>query len=151
MERWVTSVVVGVVLVLIGAVMMRSHRLVWSRQKNNPSLDDEDRQHYYARFRRRTQTSRLIAIIGLLLPLGGALLPMIGIMQQNPMLLTVYWTVVLVLTLWVIVLALSDLMSVGAHSRAALARVRLKQRDLEQEAARIKSRGSNGHPSDDSP
>ena len=138
------SIVVGVALVIIGGILMRSHVVVWNGQKNDGSLDPLDRKHYFTRYRRRIQTSGVITLLGLLIPLGGAVFPQFGFNRQ-PLFLTLFWMGVLFLTLWVIVLGLGDFIATGAHSRAAFGRVKKKQRVLQEQIAKLKSRDSNGH------
>ena len=122
--------------------MLRSHVLAWRRQKNDSTLDDFDRQHYYRRYRRRMQTSGCILLLGFLIPLGD--LPVLW--QRGLLASTIYWSAVLLLTAWIIVVALGDLASTRAHSKVAMGRVRRKQRELEAQLAEIKNRRSNGHP-----
>lgn len=132
---------VGVVLLFIGIAMMRAHARTWSRQKNDPALDDDDRLHYYSRYRRRMQTSGMIALLGLLIPVGDQLI----LMKKAPGWVAGYWVAVLVLLAWVILRGLGDFAATTAYTRASLARVRQKQRALEQKLAELRSRKSNGH------
>lgn len=132
---------VGGILIVVGVVLMWAHAKAWRLQKNDPQLDFDDRSHFYARYRRRIQTSGMIALLGLLIPLGDALLhPKVA-----PLWATLYWIVVLLLVGWVIVMGLGDWTSTLAHSRASLARIRQKQRELEQQVSQMRRRGSNGH------
>jgi cell division protein FtsB len=75
-----------------------------------------------------------------LLPLGDAVISW----RQHPGWFAVYWMVVLGLAAWVMALALGDLLATRAHSRAALARLRQQQRELEREAAQLRARAGNG-------
>ncbi len=137
------SACVGATLCLVGLIMMRAHVRSWRIQKRDTTLDDFDRQHYQARFRRRLQTSGMIALVGVLIACGDS--PLIP-WQNFQRAFAIYWLVVLMLTLWIALLAIGDLSSNRAYSRVALARVRQKQRDLEAQVAQIKRRGSNGQP-----
>lgn len=133
---------VGLVLLLVGLGLMRSHVRTWESQKEDASLDEADRRHYHRRYRRRLQTSGLIVLLGVLLPAGDLLIP-----ANRPGLFATYWFCVLLLAGWVIVMGLGDLASTGAHARASLARVRQKQRELERALEEYRSRQSNGrHP-----
>ena len=144
-EKSLLSIVVGVALLIIGGILMRSHVRVWNGQKNDSSLEPFDRKHLFARYRRRMQTSGIILLLGVLIPLGAAAFPVVGFFNQRPLLLTLYWLAVLFFSLWVIVLGMGDCVATGAHSRAALSRVRKKQRDLQEQVAKLKNRDSNGH------
>ena len=143
MNNWLISASVGAILLLVGLVMMRSHTRSWRQQNLDTTLDEFDRQHYYARYRRRLQTSAMIALVGILIAVGDSpLIPWRNFQRA----FAVYWVVVLMFTLWIVLLAIGDLSSSRAHSQVALARVRKKQRDLESQVEQIKRRGSNGHP-----
>ena len=131
---------VGGVLFVMGVVMIRSHVLSWRRQQHDPALEDVDRKHYYARYRRRMQMSGLLVGLGILIALGDALIPW----QNAPLLFGFYWGAVLLLLLWLIIVAVGDIVATGAHSRVSLARIRHKQRELEDQLARMKDRKSNG-------
>ena len=48
------------------------------------------------------------------------------------------------MTAWVIVQALGDMLSTGAHAKASLSQVRAKQRELERQLEDYKSRRGNG-------
>ena len=141
MHDWLVAPCVGGILIVVGAVLMRSHAKVWRLQKNDSQLEFDDRSYYYARYRRRMQTSGMIALLGFLIPLGDALFhPKVA-----PLWVTLYWIAVLLLAGWVIVMGLGDWASTVAHTRASLARIRQKQRELEQQLSQIRRRGSNGH------
>jgi hypothetical protein len=146
LQSWVFAVSFGAALAVGGLVMMRRHLSTWRGEKNDPGLDDADRFYYFRRYRRRMQTSAMIAVIGVLIALGDTVLPLIlGNHRHFRLVFGSYWGAVLLLTGWVIVMALSDLVSASAHSRVALSRVRLKQRELEKQLEDIRRRGSNGH------
>ena len=142
MDDWIIAATVGSGLFLVGLTMIRAHAKAWNQQKHDTSLDEPDRLHYHQRFRRRIQTSGLIALLGILIAIGDSPL----IWGLGPQVSTYYWLAVLALTGWVVLIALGDLGSSRAHTRIALSRVRQKQRELEAQVARIKARRSNGRP-----
>ncbi len=146
MQGWVVYLVVGATLIATGLLMMRAHVAAWRIEKNDPTIEDDQRTFFYKRYRRRMQTSALIAVIGILIPFGSLVLPGLFVDEQlQARVFAFYWGSVLLLTLWVILLGLGDLLSTSAQSRVALARIRLKQRELEQQIAEIRRRHSNGH------
>ncbi len=125
---------------MIGLALVAAHLRTWKRKQNEPNLEEAERVHLAARFRRRLQTSGMIAVLGVLIAVGD-LLP---VLRRNPGLFGLYWFGVLLLTAWVMLLGVGDYFSTRVHGRAALARLRKKQNELEQEIAEIKRRGSNG-------
>jgi len=126
--------------------MMRSHIQSWRMQKHDTSIEEADRKYYHRRYRRRMQVSGTFIAIGLLLPFGDLVLPHIVPNFVQPQAMTAFWATILLLVFWVVLRALGDAVSTRAHLRVALARVRQRQRELEQQAAELRRRGSNGHP-----
>ena len=145
MKSWI-AVGVGAGLLLTGLLFMRWHVQEWRQEKNDPDLDPNDRKHFYARYRRRMQTSGMLVFLGVLIPLGDWLIDR----NKNPLPATIVWIVVLLLTMWVIVMALGDMLSTRTHSQVALSKVRQKQKELERQVAELRSRDNNGHAQKDS-
>jgi hypothetical protein len=130
---------IGGCLIVLGVAMLVGHRRAWHRQQADLETDESDRRHFAARYRRRMQTSGIIVLLGLLIPLGDWLFVL-----NRPVLSTLYWVGVLVLVGWVVLLGIGDFLSTSAHSRVALSRLHARQRQLEDELAALRSRHSNG-------
>ena len=83
-----------------------------------------------------------LAVLGVLLAVGDQL----PILRKRPglWLFGLYWLAVLLLTFWVMLLAVGDFYSTRAHARSSLAQIRKKQRELQRQIAGIKRRRSNG-------
>ena len=137
----IVAVSAGAAVAAVGLLMIRSHRRVWGDQKNDPGLEDSERAHFHRRYRRRMQASGTVVLLGALLALGGGAIPWV---QLPPLAFDIYWGGVLLLTAWVIVQALGDMLSTGAHAKASLSQVRAKQRELERQLEDYKSRRGNG-------
>jgi hypothetical protein len=131
------GLIVGVILVIIGVIMMRSHIRTWRFQESDPTLEDADRLYYGRRYRRRMRISAILAILGVLIGLGDVLLPL---QKRHPGPSSLYWIGVLLLTGWVMLLGFADFWSTAAYTRAELARVRQKQRELERRVVEFKHR-----------
>ena len=142
MHDWFVAVAVGGMLIVIGTLMIRAHLNTWREQRQDTSLDEMDRKHYYRRLRRRTQTSALIVVLGILIPLGDS--PFVW--GQGPAVSTLCWIAALIITGWIILLALADLVATRSHARVALSRIQQKQRELEGKVEELRKRGSNGRP-----
>lgn len=145
MQDRIVATAVGGALFVAGLVLMSWHLRNWRSRRDDPDLDDEERRFFRARFRRRMQTSGLLALLGILLPVGDYI-PW----EKAPGLFTIYWGGVLLLLVWVILLAVGDMLSTGAHSRASLSRIREEQRKLREELHRLRARKSNGRSTPDS-
>lgn len=144
-DKAIIAPVVGLALVVTGLALMRWHHVAWRQQKHDPSLSDAERTHYFRRYRRRMQTSALLALLGLLMGVGDFALTQLR--APAPWLFLIWIAAMLLLVLWIILLALGDMASTAVHSRRELTRVRQEQRALEQRLEDLKSRRSNGRRS----
>lgn len=132
---------VGVFLIGLGGMLIYWHCRVWRAHRTDAALDDRERRHFRTQFRRRLQTSGLLIVLGILIPVGDIFIPW----QQFPRMFSLYWMVVLLLAFWVIALAAFDWLASRMHTRltgAALANVLRKQRELEDEIERLRNRRS---------
>ena len=143
--HWLPTVLVGLVLVGAAVVMMRAHWRSWQRQQVDPGLNDWERQRLRVRFRRRMQTSGMIGVLGVAVPLGDILFMSD---EKFPIVGPVYWVVVLMLGFWLLLLGLGDLAWVRVDSRMArdeLRQIGKKRAELEGELARLQRHRSNGN------
>ena len=145
MERELIAPLVGLVLVAIGLGLMRWHFVAWREQRTDPSLTDAERGLYERRYRRRMQTSGLLALLGVLLGLGDVVVAQ----RISPVLFAAWVLAMLLLVLWIILLALGDMASTAVHSRQQLARVRQEQRALELRLEEMRNRRSDGRRSEE--
>ena len=145
MERELIAPLVGLVLIVMGLGLMRWHFVGWREQREDPSLTESERGLYARRYRRRMQTSGLLAVLGILLGLGDVIVAQ----QISPLLFLAWILAMLLLVCWIILLAVGDMASTAVHSRQQLARVRQEQRALELRLEEMKSRRSNGRRSDE--
>ena len=145
MERELIAPLVGLVLVGIGLGLMRWHFVAWREQRTDPSLRESERGLYGRRYRRRMQTSGLLAVLGILLGLGDVVVAQ----RISPLLFVAWILAMLLLVCWIILLALGDMASTAVHSRQQLARVRQEQRALELRLEEMKNRRSDGRRSEE--
>lgn len=143
-NQWVAPLA-GLIVLGIGIGFLRWNRSEWKREKNDSGLDEFDRRHYHARYRRRMQTSAILMLLGILIPIGDRLI----VQKVAPGITTVFWLGVLALLFWVVVLAFGDMAATRAHAHVALSRVRLKQQELEKRANELRNQSresSRGRP-----
>ena len=130
------------VLVVVGVLLMRAHSRTWARQQDEQGLNQWDRKRLGSRYRRRMQMSGMIALMGVMLGFGDAL-----IWEQDLEVITIYWIVVICLGAWLLLLGMGDLALVRVDSKQARAELREigdRRQELEAELAEIRRRGSNG-------
>jgi hypothetical protein len=140
-NNWYWSAAIGAGLSLFGLLLLFSHRRTWRRQQSDETMDAFERAHLEKRYRRRMQTSGMIAILGAAIGAGDFLVWRLG-----PLAATVFWIGVLLTALWIMLLGFGDLAAARAHFRVSLARTRLEQERLRQQAAELRERRLNGEP-----
>lgn len=87
---------------------------------------DREFQHLQRRTRRRQQIAGLIGGIGVLLTLANSRVPW----TKYPWAVPVYLVILLGLVVWILLLALGDMLSTQVFTRTQLAEVRRKQMEL---------------------
>ncbi|MEO2034363.1 MAG: hypothetical protein ABGZ35_19995 [Planctomycetaceae bacterium] len=108
---------VGFGMIVLHVVQRRNHM-------EDESLSETDRNFYDQQYRRRLQTSALTVTLGALIGLSGY----IQALERSPFLATCYVIGLLLLSLWLILLALSD----AVASRVYSSRVNRRQRKLRE-------------------
>lgn len=141
-DDWQYSAAAGLCLVVFGGWLIRSHVVSWRDYRDDESLDDIDRQHYANQYRRRMQASGAIVFLGIMIPLTDS--P--WMLRLGPFGWSLCVITILIVTFWIFVLAMGDMTATRVHSQVATKRLQRQQRELEDQLARIKKRGSNGHP-----
>ncbi len=133
--HWLPSLFVCIGLVTIGGFMIRGHLRSWAAHQAEGLSDPADLLHYHNQFRRRMQTSALIAVIGILVFVGDLISKQLGLRWFG-----LYWIGVLLLVGYLVLLAVLDGLATASHTRAALARLRAQRRQLERHAAELTER-----------
>src|SRR5690606_22877068 len=103
----ILAVATGLVLFSLGLAFLRRHRRVWQRRRDDPTIPADEKQFYERQFRRRRLTSRVIAALGILIPVGMLLLSGRPVLPAAIVIL--YWIGVLLVTMCVLFLGLIDL------------------------------------------
>jgi hypothetical protein len=135
----ILSISVGVALVLFGAGLWMLHIRTWKVHQNDPVQDARGWRHYKRQCRRRLLVAGILMLLGVLIPAGDLLIPW----RRFPRLFVAYWGGILLLAVWIILLGIFDGISGRLHLRAMLSRLSLKQRELEEEMARLRQQTKN--------
>jgi len=136
MPDWLPALVFGSSLTLIALALMRWHFVSWNDQKKDETLNDFDRNHFAAQYRRRMQTSAMVAVVGLLIPLGDLVFQWF----KSPVWFGIYWCVVLVLVFWVALLGFGDRAATRAYTDAAMGNLNKERVSYEAQLADLKKR-----------
>lgn len=137
------SLIAGLFVFSLGVMMTSSHRTSWRQQQQDFIDEPRELRHFQARYRRRVQTSALIAFVGVMIPIAD--LPIVW--QQGPVIATLLWGAIGCVCLWIGLLAIGDLATTKAHSKATIARLKAHQADLVNQLERL--RGENTNSSSD--
>lgn len=143
MPDWIPAVVMGCLLLLGAGGLAWFQRAAWKTATAGLDVEDDLHQRATRQLRRRLQVSGLLAVIGLLIPIGD-LAPNL---RRSPTMFAIFWLVVLGLVAWMVLLALGDLASNLAQHRVAKNQLEIERRSLEQQLRRNRAAG-NGHAQD---
>jgi hypothetical protein len=135
-NRW-PALIVAVVLITFGASLMVSHVRSWRRRRDSLIADEKEFGFFEKRYRRRMRIAATFVILGVLIGVGDALLPM---HKNQPLAISLYWIGVLLLTGWVMLQGFGDLWSTAAYTGAELTRIRQKRHELERQLVEFKHR-----------
>ena len=122
------ALIFGFVLVLVAIGLAIS---VWRNRRALDSIVESDELaelHANRQFRRRMQVSVMLGIIGLLIALGDQL---DQLFSQRPLYFLFWVGSIILLTLWMVLMALGDWLSTMTYSEIAKARLRFERRELE--------------------
>jgi len=144
-DTWL-PVVFPVVLFAVVAWLMASH--LRARQHDHEADDGQDRRESDFRrrqFRRRVQTTGMLGLVALALALGH----WITIDRVSPTVFAVYWSGVVLLVLWVLLLAMADVLSTKQHFGRIERTHQVEKARLEAQLREIQAAEGNGHPPED--
>jgi hypothetical protein len=131
------ALIVAVVLVIFGTSLMVAHVRSWGRQRGKLGLDEDERGFFQKRHRRRMRIAATFIILGFLIGVGDAFLPM---HKNQPTVITLYWIGVLLLTGWVMLQGVNDLWSTAVYTGTELSRIQQKRHELERQLVEFKHR-----------
>jgi hypothetical protein len=108
---WLSTTLLGLTLAAIAAGLMFHHWRAWRRVRDDAERPEPERRFAWRQFRRRMQTSGMIGLAGLGMLAGQFI--------RAPLLLVFFWAGVMLLLLWVVLLALADVIATQQHFGAA--------------------------------
>lgn len=136
----VALVVLPGAVILLAVGLLVSHWRTW-RSTMTQAAGEAERNYQRRRFRRRMQTSAMLALAGVALVIGQLIPP-----RMFPTLFVFFWTGVVLLLFWVVLLALADAAATRNHV-GRLQRERSAERSrLEEELLRLKRQRQDGPP-----
>lgn len=135
------SLVVGGFVALLGGALLVSHQQSFTRKKLEGPLEDFEHHFHVRQYRRRMQTAGMLVLIGVLIIGGDAL---VDWKAPNPFIATSWVALLLVLSLWVVLLALGDWLSARTHNQTLLSHNE-RMRELHEKMLETARRQQDGH------
>jgi hypothetical protein len=127
---------VSALIVTVSLALVTWHIVEW-RAWEKATPDDRERKFAWRRFRRRIQASGMLGLIGASILIGAS-----GWIMNKPLLVAFYWTGILVMLVWVMLLAVGDAISSRRFFRAEHRRQVADQVRFQAEILR-KANGAN--------
>lgn len=139
----IPELVFGGLVVAVAAGLAVHQWRAWRRDRDEFADNAEAARHSWHTLRRRLQVSVLLAVIGVMLPIG----VWRPLFQKRLLLFLGYWLAVLLLICWVVLLALGDMLATAVHSRMIDGHLNRERRKLEEEIERYRreQEGESAH------
>ncbi len=134
-----TVIIVSLLLLVAAGVMMLSHVRAW-RAFRQQMLDAEDFDYRRRQFRRRMQTSAMLGLLAVALPVGIVLTNWL----RSGWFVLFYCLAMIVVVFWVILLALVDAWATKHHFGRLRHQCMVEKLKLEAEIRRIQAVRGNG-------
>jgi UDP-N-acetylmuramyl pentapeptide phosphotransferase/UDP-N-acetylglucosamine-1-phosphate transferase len=134
-----SSLLVAFFLMAVSAGLTVWHFKSWHAAQAEP-LDRGERAFRWRQFRHRTQTSGMLGMVGVAIFLGTVLTPWIA----SPLFTLMYWGAVLLLLLWLVLLALADMLASRFHFSRMHNQYVIDQAKLRAEARKLQGAEGNG-------
>ena len=133
------AILFSAALLSLVIVLLILHVRAW-RRISSEAPEPHELRFAWRQFRRRMQASTMLGIIALAIPLG-ALIPH----RERPSLFVFYWFAVALLVIWVLVLAMLDMLATARHGIRISRRNLVEQAKLRAQLERHHLGGGNGH------
>jgi len=139
-EVW-SCVLVALVALLAAGGLMHSHLRTWRTvQQRATELDPKEVDYRRRQFRRRMQTSAMLAVVGVGILVGWLLI----VFRAPPLVTVVFWSGVMLLVVWLVVLATADMISTRYYYSRLKQDYLVEQARLQAELRRIERTRGNG-------
>lgn len=127
------TVALGSTLLIAAAVMIAIHLRDW-RSADHGGLGEVEQDFHARRFRRRLQASIMLGVIGLLV-LGDLWLDRVF---HEDLVRLLYWSGVMLLLVWLLLLAAGDWLASRTHFRGQLNRLQAERSVLQADLDRLR-------------
>jgi hypothetical protein len=136
-----TVLLVSVLLLLASVGLLFSHVNSWQAAQRQ-SLDADEYDYRRRQFRRRMQTSAMLGLLAIAMPVGYVL----TVWLRLDLFVFLFWTAMMALACWIALLALTDIWATKHHFGRLRHACLVEQAKLQAEIRRIQAVGGNGKP-----
>jgi hypothetical protein len=144
-EGW-SSILVGLLLFAVGAWLMHSHVRTWrTMQQQKTEMEPRERNYRLRQFRRRTQTSAMLGLLGVAILLGHLL----SVLSAPPLLMFIFWGGVMLMAVWLGLLAVADMIATRQYFSRLKQDYLIQQARLQAELRRLQRTRDDGRPDKD--
>lgn len=135
------SILLGISLLALGVGMIAWQWAIAHRRQPADSATEDINNFARRQLRRRTRAGGLVALLGVFVLLG----PLVS----NHYLQAVYWSGAMLVVVWVVILAVADMMRTRQHFDELQSQYLMQQAALEAEVQRLRRQQSNGDKADE--
>ncbi len=135
-----SSVAVALVLVGTSVVLIVRHVRVWKRLSSE-ELEERELNFRHRQFRRRVQTSAMIGLMGVAIAVGQVLFHVVNSAKFKGY----YWIGVLLLLLWIMLLAVADMVATSAYYSRERSDLAVGHAKLQIELRKARERAGRRH------
>ncbi len=132
----------GTLVAIVGIGMVVLHVVHHRRHQENDTLSEADHKFYDQQYRRRMQTSALTVTLGALIGLCGYL----KALEESPIFASFYVIGLLLLSVWLVLLALSDAVATHVYSSQIRRRNRKLRQSLQVALNEVRRSHDISHP-----
>lgn len=129
---------------LFGGLLMWRHQTQWNQQQADERIEPAERRFLHRQYRRRMQSSAMIAILGCILHASNEHLVA---WHKAPAGFFAYVCLMLILVAWIVILAIGDLLASQIVHRSALSRLQEQRQELEQAVNELRRKRERTDPS----
>ena len=142
MDYW-SSALVSFLLLITAVGLLVWHVRAWRAARAQP-IEPKEFEYRRHQFRRRMQTSAMLGLLGVLIPLGQWLTPW----AQSRLFAAIFWGGVLLLIVWMALLALVDILATHYHFSRLRNDYLIERAKLNAEIRRMQAVRANGKVKD---
>jgi hypothetical protein len=141
--RWLgqfLAIALPLAIVALGVLLLVLHRRAWQAARRSLT-DGAELAFQGRRYRRRLQTSGLLVLLGVAMEGGQCIAA-----DKRPSLFVFFWCAVAMLAVWVLALAVCDVIATRMHLRQQMRQQLIERAKLQAELTRIQAQRDRPAP-----